>query len=394
MVDAVGNDDYTPNVIEINRIRASVENVDDFDGIDRDFSYDFTVVSSGGEILFSTNNASSMLLQQRLNSAITNRDVVISFDGGYIIVYTGHLGGSNVALRLSLIIATSVFFILLIIGYYIYIRHYFYRPFKRLKNFAGDIAAGNLDTVLTMDRNNLFGDFTESFDIMREELKAARQRIIDEEKSKKELIATLSHDIKTPIAIVRAASELLEICESNKKKLANIRTIQEKSLEIDTLITDLFTSSLEDLSELKINITDIESKQVKEIIGGVDSLKKVVFESGIPDCLIRGDALRLSQVFGNIISNSYKYANSEIEVAFSIEDKFLEVAIKDKGKSLDKEEMPLLTRKFYRGKNADGKHGAGLGLYICCKLVEKIGGELTVSQENDGFKAMIKLALS
>ena len=394
IADTVVNSDYTPDVIEINRIRLSVENADNLDEFSTGFIYDFTVVNSSGEVLISTNNESPMLLQQRLNNAIANRNAVVTFSGGYIIVYTGHLGGDNVALRLSIIITTSILLLFIAVGYYVYLRHFLYRPFKKLKEFAGDIAAGNLDLNLPMDKDNLFGDFTESFDIMREELKTARQKIIEEEKSKKELIATLSHDIKTPVAIVRAASELLELTETDNKKLAHIKAIQQKTLEIDTLVTDLFTSSLEDLSELKVDLTDIKSCQVQEIIASADPLKKATFKNNAPDCLIKGDALRLSQVFGNIISNSYKYSCGEIKISFTLDDNFLVVTIEDNGKTLEQEEVPLLTHKFYRGKNASGKHGAGLGLYICDKLMQKMDGKLLATQETDGFKIEIKLALS
>jgi len=398
IADILRSDDYTPNAVEINRIRASAESADSFDNFGTDFDYDFTIVNENGDVLFSTRDTTPILLGQRLHYAIINFDAVVSFSGnthsGYIIVYIGHLREGNRTLRLWLIVVLSVFLIIAVLGYYFYMRYFLYSPFKKLKEFASDIAAGNLDTALPMDKDNLFGDFTESFDIMRDELKTARQKVIDEEKSKKELIAALSHDIKTPVAIVRAASELLEIGENDKKKLANIKAIQEKSLEIDNLVTDLFSSALEDLSELKINICDITSKQVQDIILSADSLKKADITSAIPDCLIKGDVLRLAQVFGNIISNSYKYANSTIKASFEIADKFLAVSIKDAGKTLNKEEVSLLTQKFYRGKNADGKHGAGLGLYICSKLMNKMDGDLSVMQESDGLKVVVRLLLS
>ncbi|MCL2234528.1 MAG: HAMP domain-containing histidine kinase [Firmicutes bacterium] len=392
--DAVDGRNFSPDIVEINRIRVSIENTENFDNLGANFEYDFTVISNEGSVLFSTKNTEKMLLEQRLNNAISNSDVVIAFSDGYIIIYLGHFRERNKSLRIALIASLSVLLIALTLGYYAYMRHFLYRPFKKLKNFAGEIATGNLDTLLPMDKDNLFGEFSASFDIMREELKMARQRLIDEEKSKKELIATLSHDIKTPIAIVRVASELLEMGEKDEKKLSNIKAIKGKTHEIDILLTDLFSSALEDLTELKINITDISSKEIQDSILGVDSLNKVSLENEAPDCLMKGDTLRLSQVFGNIISNSYKYSNSEIIVSFVLEEKFLTISIKDNGNSLKKEEVSLLTQKFYRGENAQGKHGAGLGLYISSKLIKKMGGHLKITQEPDGLKVEIKLALS
>ena len=390
----LNNHHYTPDVVEINRVRFAVEQSENLDNFVIDSFYDFTVVDSSGAVLFSTVATTTIPLEQRINLAIANTDVVLNFYNGKIIFYTGRLLTGSIALALvAIIVPLSVLLILTILFYY-FLSVSLYKPFKKLKNFAGEIAMGNLDTALPMDKDNLFGEFSESFDIMREELKASRQRLINEEKSKKELIATLSHDIKTPVAIVRAASELLEINETNAKKLAHIKAIQEKSRELDTLITDLFTSSLEDLSELKINITDISVMQIKELVLAADALKKAKIDGSVQDCLIKADPLRLSQVFGNIISNSYKYAGSDIQVSFALENNFLSISFKDSGTSLEKEELPLLTQKFYRGKNAQGLQGAGLGLYICEKLIHKMGGELLVKQENNGFMVQLKLALS
>ena len=394
----VSTANYTPDVVEMNRVRFALEQSDDLSVFAIDTIYDFTATDNNGTIIFSTlDNRQVMPLEQRINTAIANLDAVLylnGVEGGIIVFYTGQLNATSLGAQfVAIIVPLAVLMVLITLAYYV-LSVSLYRPFKNLKGFASEIAMGNLDTPLPMDRDNLFGEFSESFDIMREELKLARQKVIAEEKSKKELVATLSHDIKTPVAIVRVASELLELSERDAKKLAQIKVIQEKSLEIDTLITDLFTSSLEDLSELKINIADIESTKIIQLILAADSLNKVIISRDIPNCLVKGDPVRLSQVFGNIISNSYKYSGSDIKVGFTLDNKVLRVSFADSGKPLEKDEMPLLTQKFYRGKNANGKQGAGLGLYICSKLIGKMGGELNIAQEASGLRVDISLALS
>lgn len=389
-----------PDAVEINRISVALESAEDFSDFHIESKYDFVLVSvPGGKVLFETKASQNIPLDVRISQAIAGYNAVIDYkqDGeikGKIIIYTGQALQDGRSLRLTIIIVSCFILCILLTLFYFYMRFYLYRPFKRLKRFALDISSGNLELPLPMDKDNLFGEFTESFDIMREELKAARQKAVDEEKSKKELIASLSHDIKTPIAIVRAASELLEMNETNVKKLANIKAIQAKTSEIDALITDLFSSALEDLSELKIDIKNIESVQIGTLISNADTLKQVRFISNIPECLIKADPLRLSQVFGNILSNSYKYAGTEIEVTSAVADGFLKISFKDSGTSLDKEDLPLITNRFYRGKNAEGKQGAGLGLYICSKLLERMGGCLDFGLEKDGFCAYVSLELS
>lgn len=392
-----------PDLIEINRIKINSESVESFSNFHIDTKYDFTIISildkNYGTVLYTTQHVRDMQPMERMNQAINNYDTILDFEQngnieGKIIVYTSQVLQSNQALRLMAIFIPFSVLCVLIILYYFYMRYYLYKPFKRFKRFAQDIAAGNLDLPLPMDKDNLFGEFTESFDLLRDELKIAKQKAIDEEKSKKELIATLSHDIKTPVSIVRAASELLEISETDQKKLVNIKVIQAKTLEIDTLITDLFSSALEDLSELKINIKDINSAQIEQMIANADLLKKTMFSNRIPDCLIKADPLRISQICGNIISNSYKYANTEIKVSFHLSDYYLRVSFIDFGNTLDADDLPMLANKFYRGKNAEDKEGAGLGLYICSKLLERMGGSLDFDLEKDGLMVDINLALS
>ncbi|MCL1901240.1 MAG: HAMP domain-containing histidine kinase [Firmicutes bacterium] len=386
-----------PDTVEINRIKQSVEGAESFDGFFYDAKYDFTVVKLDGTILYRTKETPGMSLAERINQAIQNYDTVIDYkkDGnieGKIFIYTGMLKSGRTTKLIAVIVPFIVLSLLLIL-YYFYMRVYLYRPFKKLKKFAADIATGDLDLPLPMDKDNLFGEFTESFDLMRDELKAAKQKAILEERSKKELIATLSHDIKTPVSIVRAAGELLEINEKDGKKLAYIKTIRDKTFEIDRLVTDLFSSALNDLSELKINIKDVDSLEIKDLIISADQFKKIIFKNTLPECLVRADPFRLSQVFSNIISNSNKYAETDIEVYFELIDNYLHVAFKDFGSSFEKGELLLIRNKFYRGKNAQDKQGAGLGLYICTSLVERMGGKLDISLDG-GFRVDIALALS
>ena len=103
------------------------------------------------------------------------------------------------------------------ICYSIYLNHTIIKPFCKLKSFAQRVAGGNLDIPLAMDRQNLFGSFTESFDLMRTELKKARIAEAEANASKKELVAKLSHDIKTPVASIKAASELGTALTDNEK---------------------------------------------------------------------------------------------------------------------------------------------------------------------------------
>lgn len=104
-------------------------------------------------------------------------------------------------------------------------------PFQKLEQYAGELAKGNLDVSLDYERTNFFGAFTWAFDHMREELIRARKREEYAIQENKTIIATLSHDIKTPIASIRAYAEALEAnLESGYEKRQQYASVMPKKV--------------------------------------------------------------------------------------------------------------------------------------------------------------------
>lgn len=279
------------------------------------------------------------------------------------------------------------------IGYTLYLEHTMIRPFRRLKDFAERVAGGNLDIPLAMDRRNLFGAFTESFDIMRSELKRARIAEAEANASKRELVAKLSHDIRTPIASIKAAAEVGAALADSERLQDNYTQIIRKADQINTLVTNLFTAALEELTQLSVTPADLTSDTLRSILEDADYLHRAEHCS-IPDCLLFADPLRLQQVFDNIFANSYKYANTAIRVSAVKEHSRLIVAVEDHGGGVPAEELPLLKEKFRRGSNAGHLEGAGLGLYISDYFMKEMHGELLVQNGEDGLRVCVEIALS
>ena len=124
--------------------------------------------------------------------------------------------------------------------------------------------------------------------------------------------------------------------------------------------------------------------------------KGLVKESTLPRLIINIDSKRMSQVIGNIISNSYKYAGTKIDVEYGVKEKYLEMSIKDYGSGVSRDELELITNKFYRGKKAesDNKEGSGLGLYIAKSLMAKMNGELICDSDENGFTVTLMIPIS
>jgi signal transduction histidine kinase len=361
-----------------------------------EYHLDYVVLDNSGRLIRATKGG----LNETMNSAILNRDTIvdISRDGivlGKLVLYnnTTELWKQYRNNLLTFCVCVLVLLILFCILYAVFIDRKIFRPFRELQEFAHHVAAGKLNFTLKMDKGNMFGAFTESFDLMRDELSKARESERAANESKKELVASLSHDIKTPVASIKAVSEIMAVkCqdESEKRQLA---VINSKADQINMLITNMFNATLEELQRLSVTVTEQPSTQLYEMIKNADYNSSAII-SPIEECIILADIQRLTQVVDNIISNSYKYAGTSISVSSAIKEQYLEVEFKDYRHGVSSDELPLLVHKFYRAKNADGKNGTGLGLYISKYLMEKMFGDISCKNQDDGFAVTIKLRIA
>ena len=365
-----------------------------------EFDMDFLVLGDGNEQLYSSSDKVFEGIKVPLDAVSEGMITMPINDGEEFLGTVIFPNPSKEAISRiihRLILATILIILVMLISYIAFI-YYINRtvilPFNRMKEFAGFIAQGRLDEPLIMDQNNIFGAFTESFDIMREELRASKQRETELKMKEKELVASLSHDLKTPVTGIRAICAVLSVKVQDEYAKAKIENIEQKTEEINTLLSDLLSSALDDLGEMNVNPTEETSDILRALVEEHDIHNKVT-AGEIPGCIIKVDKNRISQVIGNIINNSYKYANTKIDISYKFSGDFIEMKIKDYGEGVDPDEIDFLTNKFYRGKkNTAGKEGSGLGLYISSELMKKMQGSLICISEKEGFEVILMIPLA
>lgn len=391
--------DEEPDIIEINRIVKITEKnwgkpVDK--SIYGNTRLDFTLIDSNEKVIYSTKNLSAISIYEAVKERAVILDVTVNaLPAGKVIIHNDYREVLKSAVTRVYVIAFVTFtaIALLCIFYILYINSTVFKPFSKLQRFARNVAAGNLDIPLEMDRKNLFGAFSESFDMMREELEKARKSEYLANLSKKELIAGLSHDIKTPVSSIKAISELMLVLASGEKERQRLNTIYYKAEQINLLVNDMFHATLEELNELKVTIREELSTVLADIIHNANYFDRITHDP-IPQCILSTDTLRLQQVFDNVLGNSYKYANTAVYIAFRMTDDYLEVHITDSGPGVSPDELPLLFNKFHRGRNAQGQSGSGLGLYISKYFMNKMNGDILCQNLEKGFKVTLKLKLA
>lgn len=309
------------------------------------------------------------------------------------------------------VVSLILWALILLCGYLMLFSFFLYliKPVQELQRFSEAIAKGNLEEPLPIHKNNIFGNFVEAFDLMREQLIAARMREIEAEKARKELVTELSHDIKTPVSVIKATCEVLEAKQRMESKpdpdmISKLSTISQKADTVSQLINNMMHANLEDLEQLEVAPAEESSLMILDFLDNIKHYGNIVLDNEIPGCLVYMDRLRMEQAIDNVVGNSCKYAGTDIHVSFdsySVETsmdqtaggmkaEFLRIRIKDEGPGVSEEELPLITEKYYRGSNAAKIAGSGLGFYLVKYYMEKQGGGLEYYNDN-GFTVELLL---
>lgn len=362
-----------------------------------DCPYDYAILSLDETLLYRTSDQVATRINDAIRIHDAVADIVVDDEIAGKAIISIHYQQTWLRQQKQLTLILSAMFLLVLltaVWYVLYLDRTLLTPFQNLQSFARHIAMGNLDAPLPMDQGHIFGVFTESFDIMREELAKARQKEAEANQSKKELTASLSHDIKTPVTSIKLISELLLVTENREPVREKLQTIYNKSEQIDLLITDMLHTTLEDLGQLHVRLSEESSRLLAPMIQQADLYHQVIMEP-VPDCLLLMDPLRMEQVIDNIISNAYKYAGTSIHILSEITDGFLRLEFQDFGSGVSEDDLPRLFQKFYRGSNGitASRQGSGLGLFIARHLITEMRGDIQYFNRNDGFSVEILIPL-
>ena len=304
-------------------------------------------------------------------------------------------GKKEYVIQVTVTCGAIVFSYVLLVFFYLY-RKIIY-PFQKLEKYAGELAKGNLDVSLDYERTNFFGAFTWAFDHMRREIICARKNEENAIQENKTVIATLSHDIKTPIASIRAYAEALEAnLESGYEKRQHYAAvILKKCDEVTALTNDLVLHSLSELEHLEIERQPVQMGKKLEEICRDFAYEEVVLNTPFPEAELYLDPKRLAQVMENLMNNARKYApGSRIEVRAQAGKDSYEIHVRDFGKGIPAEDMPFICEKFYRGKNSGEAPGSGLGLYIVTYILSRMNGSLRLENHADGLDAVVTFQIT
>jgi len=261
---------------------------------------------------------------------------------------------------------------------------YIIKPIVEMKDFARKISQGNFDVRLNKQNDDEIGELAESLNYMA-------FRLNEMENLRTKLMQNISHDLRTPLASIKGYLEVIQDNNfSSQEKSDAIKVIQNEIERLEKMVKDLTKLSSADSKTLpieleKVNITSL----IREVFSSFNIKIKEKGLTGILDSedkpiYILGDNQKLREIFSNLIENAIKYTDTGfVKVTLNEDKDKVKVEVEDSGKGISSTDLPHIFERFYKGKNAIGQHGMGLGLSIVKEYIYALNGEIFV-ESNDG----------
>ncbi|WP_161796430.1 sensor histidine kinase [Desulfosporosinus acididurans] len=277
-------------------------------------------------------------------------------------------------------------------------------PLDMLNYGAEQIKNGNLDFEIKYERMDEFGVAIANFDEMRTRLRQSIQTQLNYEEERKELVAGISHDLRTPLTAIKGYVKGLKdnVANTPEKQQRYHDIIYKKTCEMDVLVDRLFLFSKLDTGHLPFYFEKVKSKEyfgelVRQIIEDFEGsgLKLSYSNRCSSNSIVTIDPDQMKRVFTNIVENSLKYKQLEsCQVDFMVSRQGNEVVIEicDDGQGVPEEILPKLFTSFYRGDASRNNptQSSGLGLSIAERIVKAHHGSI-IAQNKNGLAITIKL---
>lgn len=269
--------------------------------------------------------------------------------------------------------------------------------YSKLFEVTNEVAEGNLDVVIDEDLG-IFNSFKDEVVNIQSGLKKAVQNEVKSQRMKTDLIANVSHDLKTPLTSIITYVDLLKDENlTHEKRTQYLETLDQKSQRLKILIEDLFEMSKASSGNITMNLqmVDVVSLMKQTLLETEDKIEEagLMIRRQFPEhkVMISLDSERTFRVFENLISNMTKYAMARTRAYIDIVDdeEIVQIIFKNMSAEEINVNVDELVERFVRGDQSRHTEGSGLGLAIAKSFVELQGGQFVVQVDGDLFKVII-----
>ncbi|MDX1394611.1 MAG: HAMP domain-containing sensor histidine kinase [Gemmatimonadota bacterium] len=262
-------------------------------------------------------------------------------------------------------------------------------PLGRLRAAMAAVASGSFvpPRDLPYARTDEIGDLTRSFRSMAE-------RLAELDRLKAEFVSIASHELKTPVNVIRGYVEMLEdesYGEVDARQREALQNIREQTDVLRERVNQLLSMSRLEAQGLGVKPERVDVpalfEEVRRNFAGVAAQKRIVFgitcEPSTPGTALLDRPRVRDELLGNLLGNAFKFTprGGTIHLTARGEGSWLVIEIRDSGEGIPTAELPYVFEKYYQAGHHAGKVGAGLGLAIAREIVEAHGGIISVESE-------------
>jgi signal transduction histidine kinase len=304
----------------------------------------------------------------------------------------------------NILVITSLYFAAISMAFAFGIGALTSRQLRAVHAGALELGAGNFDARVEVFGSDEAADVARAFNRMSAELGQSFERQRRLEHERRDLIAAVSHDLRTPLASIRAMAEAINDGVVDRPDAVRRYTnlIQQESVHLGQLIEDLFELSRIESGNLELRLTSVPIPEL--VLETVDGLHIQAKEKGVglealcaedlPPLTLDGP--RIQRVLVNLIQNAVRHTPSggRVQVEVTKLNGHVQLAVMDSGEGIALEDQPFIFDQFYRGEKSRsrGSGGAGLGLAISRAIVEAHRGSIQVeSRPGKGARFVVTL---
>jgi signal transduction histidine kinase len=269
----------------------------------------------------------------------------------------------------------------------------FTKPLSKMKTAAVKISGGDYAVKTGVTQNDEIGELATALDDMAVKLDAASRESAKLEKLRRDFVANISHELRTPVTVIRGSLEAL--CDgvvSEPHMVADYhRQILSESVYLERLVSDLLDLARLQNPDFAMEMGEVDLKEIAE--DAVRSIRRVADGKKVEVQLshdgegytVFGDYGRLRQMLLVLLGNAVKFSpeGGTVEVALSADRHAMTLSVRDEGPGIAAEDLPHIFERFYKQRSEENKNGTGLGLAIAKQIAERHGIVLTAENRQD-----------
>lgn len=337
---------------------------------------------------------------KRKKNALSKK-LLLAFSGALVaIVMAVTLVGSVLLMPLEKAAAVQLMYIsqlliavLLVLAFIYIIDRMIVRRISRLNDAMTEVAHGNYEITVPVEKKDELSELTDSFNKMTAELKTNAFL-------SKDFTRYVSHEFKTPLSVIRSHAEAAQASDSREELHEYLDVViseTDRLAEISRNILEL--CRLDSTTIVSKNDTFSPATQIRNVLLSTQfgwGAKNISVDPELEEFEIKSNETLVFRIWQNLIGNAIKFTeeNGKIHVSLQKENDRFVFSVSDNGIGISEKDRERLFEPFFTGDRSHNKEGSGLGLPLVKRIVEKLGGELSFTSEiNKGSTFTVRLPL-